>query len=99
MLKPLIQSNRSNPQANRSDISKDFEKLCLPLLQAELPFSEVLGFDLANASVYDGAHAVAEALLMGLRLRRKTKRVLLSSTVHPEYLSAGLLDDLTLLLN
>ncbi len=43
------------------------------------------GLDVANASMYDGAHATAEAAQMALRARRKTRRVLVSSALHPEY--------------
>ncbi|NLE86487.1 MAG: aminomethyl-transferring glycine dehydrogenase subunit GcvPA [Myxococcales bacterium] len=46
--------------------------------------SELYGLPLANASLYDGASATAEAVLMA---RRLTKRdgVLVSGCVHPEY--------------
>lgn len=42
------------------------------------------GMDVSNASLYDGAAAVAESALMSLRITRKEK-VLLSTTVHPQY--------------
>ena len=42
------------------------------------------GMDAANASVYDGGMACAEAVLMASRLTRKTK-ALVASTVNPEY--------------
>jgi glycine dehydrogenase subunit 1 len=43
--------------------------------------------DAANASMYDGASALAEAVLMAVRANRKSasKRVLMPSTVHPDY--------------
>lgn len=47
--------------------------------------SRLLGMDVANASMYDGASALAEALLMGLRISRKKKKVAISSAVHPHY--------------
>ncbi|HEV8245293.1 MAG TPA: aminomethyl-transferring glycine dehydrogenase subunit GcvPA [Polyangiaceae bacterium] len=46
--------------------------------------SELFGLPLANASLYDGASACAEAALMACRLTRRGK-VLASSCVHPDY--------------
>ena len=43
------------------------------------------GMEVANASMYDGATALAEAVLMAQRVRRGRKQVILSRTVHPEY--------------
>lgn len=45
---------------------------------------ELTGMDAANASVYDGASAVAEAALMALRVTRRS-RVRVARTVHPDY--------------
>ena len=47
--------------------------------------ARLLGMDVANASIYDGASALAEALLMGLRVAKKKGRVAISSAVHPHY--------------
>jgi glycine dehydrogenase subunit 1 len=44
--------------------------------------SELFGLPVANASMYDGASATAEAVLMAKRLTRR-ERVLVSSGVHP----------------
>jgi glycine dehydrogenase subunit 1 len=43
--------------------------------------------DVANASLYDGASALAEAVLMAIRANRKSKsrRILMPATVHPDY--------------
>jgi len=43
--------------------------------------------DVSNASLYDGATGVAEAILMAIRGNRKSKskRVLMPRTVHPAY--------------
>lgn len=43
------------------------------------------GMDVANASVYDGASACAEALLMALRSQKKRRKLVMASTVHPHY--------------
>jgi glycine dehydrogenase subunit 1 len=45
---------------------------------------ELLGLDVANDSVYDGASAVAEAVLMAQRLTRR-ERVVLSGSLHPQW--------------
>jgi glycine dehydrogenase subunit 1 len=42
------------------------------------------GMDVANASMYDGATALAEAVTMAMRVK-KGNRVLLSETLHPNY--------------
>ncbi len=47
--------------------------------------ARLLGVDVANASMYDGASALAEALLMGLRVARKKKRVAMSAAIHPHF--------------
>jgi glycine dehydrogenase subunit 1 len=47
--------------------------------------ARLLGVDVANASMYDGASALAEALLMGIRISRKKKRVAVSQAIHPHY--------------
>jgi glycine dehydrogenase subunit 1 len=46
--------------------------------------SELLGLPLANASMYDGSTAVAEAAQMARRLTKRD-RVLVSKCIHPEY--------------
>jgi glycine dehydrogenase subunit 1 len=45
------------------------------------------GMDVSNASVYDGASGLAEAVLMSIRANKKNKssRVLIAQTVHPHY--------------
>ncbi len=47
--------------------------------------------DVSNASVYDGASGLAEAILMAVRANRKAKsrRVLVPETVHPLYRQAA----------
>jgi len=45
---------------------------------------DLFEMDVANSSVYDGASAAAEAVLMALRVSRR-ERVVLDGSVHPEY--------------
>jgi len=49
--------------------------------------AELTAMDVANASLYDGASALAEAVLMAVRANRKSKarRILMPRTVHPRY--------------
>ena len=49
--------------------------------------AELLGMPIANASMYDGAHAVAEAALMAQRTfrRKPRKEVWVAGNVHPDY--------------
>ncbi len=46
--------------------------------------TRLLGMDVANASMYDGASALAEALLMAIRITKR-KRVAISRAIHPLY--------------
>jgi len=43
------------------------------------------GMDVANASMYDGASALAEGALMGVSSSKKRHRIVVSGTVHPRY--------------
>jgi len=45
---------------------------------------DLLDMDVANAGMYDGSTALAEAVLMAERITRRT-RVVLAGGVHPEY--------------
>ena len=45
---------------------------------------QLTGMEIANASMYDGASATAEAILMALRINKRPN-VLMSSALHPEY--------------
>jgi len=49
--------------------------------------TRLTGMEVANASMYDGASATAEAALMAVRANRKSKsaRILMPLTLHPHY--------------
>jgi glycine dehydrogenase subunit 1 len=46
--------------------------------------ARLLGMEVANASMYDGASALAEALLMAMRVTKR-KRIAISRAIHPLY--------------
>src|SRR5438309_5527076 len=49
---------------------------------------QLTGMDIANASMYDGSTAMAEAVLMAERVTKRSK-VIVSSAVHPQYLEVA----------
>lgn len=59
------------------------------MLQAIFEFQSIVcaltGMDASNASLYDGASACAEALLMSLRLKKERTKVLIAETLNPHY--------------
>jgi glycine dehydrogenase subunit 1 len=46
---------------------------------------QLTGMEVANASLYEGGSALAEAVLMALGVTQRYGRVLVSESVHPEY--------------
>lgn len=48
--------------------------------------ASLYGCEIANASMYDGATALIEALLMAARINAKANVFLVSKAVHPEYI-------------
>jgi glycine dehydrogenase subunit 1 len=47
--------------------------------------TSLLALDVANASLYDGASALAEAVLMAVRAHKDARTVLMPRSVHPRY--------------
>ena len=46
---------------------------------------QLTGLDIANASLYEGGSAVAEAVFMAINQTGRTGKVLIAESVHPEY--------------
>ncbi len=54
------------------------------LFEFQTQVALLTGMDVANASLYDGATATAEAVLMAARITRRS-RIVISGGVHPHY--------------
>ena len=59
------------------------------IYEFQTTITALMAMDVANASVYDGASALAEAVLMAVRANRKSRsrRVAIPATVRPSYRS------------
>ncbi|RKZ40153.1 MAG: aminomethyl-transferring glycine dehydrogenase subunit GcvPA [Gammaproteobacteria bacterium] len=56
------------------------------LYEFQTMMANLTGMEASNASLYDGASALAEAVLMAVRLAKsKAKSILMPTTVHPIY--------------
>jgi glycine dehydrogenase subunit 1 len=53
------------------------------LYEYQTMMASLTGLAVSNASLYDGASALAEAVLMAVRLHKRARRVLLPQTLHP----------------
>jgi len=59
------------------------------LYEYQTMIASLTGMDASNASLYDGASALAEAILMAVRAHKSSRRVLLPATVSPLYRSVA----------
>ena len=55
------------------------------LYEYQSMMTSLTAMDVTNASLYDGASALAEAVLMAVRVHKSARRVLVPATVHPVY--------------
>lgn len=55
------------------------------LYEYQTMIASLTGMDVANASLYEGASALAEAVLMSVRAHKSARRILIPKTVHPIY--------------
>ncbi len=58
------------------------------LFEFQTQVARVLAADVANASMYDGSTACAEAVVMAARVTKR-KKVIFSGGIHPHYLGAA----------
>jgi len=65
------------PEASQGTLQAMFEYQTL--------VAQLTGMDVSNASLYDGGSATAEAVLMALAATRRSGRVVVARSVHPEY--------------
>jgi glycine dehydrogenase subunit 1 len=55
------------------------------LYEYQTMMASLTGMDVSNASLYDGASALAEAVLMAVRAHKQGATILMPKTVHPLY--------------
>jgi len=53
------------------------------LYEYQTMMASLTGLDITNASLYDGASALAEAVLMAVRVHKTSRRVVMPDSVHP----------------
>ena len=46
---------------------------------------QLTGMDVSNASLYDGGSSAAEAAMMSISVTRRSKKIVVPETLHPEY--------------
>jgi glycine dehydrogenase subunit 1 len=59
------------------------------LYEYQTMMASLTGMDASNASLYDGASGLAEAILMAVRAHKSSRRVLLPASVSPLYRSVA----------
>jgi glycine dehydrogenase subunit 1 len=55
------------------------------LYEYQTMMASLTAMDVSNASLYDGASGLAEAVLMAVRAHKQARKILMPSTVHPIY--------------
>lgn len=58
------------------------------IFEYQTMIANLTGMDVVNASVYDGASSLAEAILMACNIKKKQK-VIISGALHPEYINTA----------
>jgi glycine dehydrogenase subunit 1 len=55
------------------------------LYEFQTMMASLTAMEVSNASMYDGASALAEAILMAVRVHKTSRKILLPRTLHPSY--------------
>jgi glycine dehydrogenase subunit 1 len=56
------------------------------IFEFQTMMASLFKMDVANASMYDGSTAAAEAVLMASKINKKRAKVLIAATMHPQYI-------------
>jgi glycine dehydrogenase subunit 1 len=56
------------------------------IFEYQTMIAKLTGMDVVNASIYDGASSLAEAVLMACNIKKRNK-VVISGAIHPEYIT------------
>ncbi len=56
------------------------------IFEFQTMISKLMKMDVTNASMYDGATAAAEAVIMASKINGKRKKAVIAGTVHPHYI-------------
>ncbi len=56
------------------------------IFEFQTMMANLFKMDVANASMYDGSTAAAEAVLMAAKINKKRTKVVIASTMHPQYI-------------
>ena len=59
------------------------------LYEYQTMMASLTGMDVSNASLYDGASGLAEAMLMAVRSHKSARRILIPASVNPVYRSVA----------
>jgi len=73
------------------------------IFEFQTMIANLFGMDVSNASMYDGATALAEAALLSKRINKKRGKIAIAESVHPHYIETvktyaeGFIDEIVIL--
>lgn len=59
------------------------------IFQFQSIIAKLCGMEISNASLYDGATAMAESCLMAMRIKKGRKNIAISDNIHPDYVNVA----------